>query len=121
MRISDWSSDVCSSDLITHYAKNTAGRSTTDRVIGSVAFSAVSRITLATAMGHDGEGRMVRAKNNIGVTGDGFAYSIDVVNKEIEGQVSQVSKIVWGTPLYGFADEFLGEVESKRMIGRAHV
>jgi putative DNA primase/helicase len=99
---------------ITHYAKNTAGRNTTDRVIGSVAFSAVARVVLATAMGQDGEGRMVRAKNNVGATGDGFAYSIDVVNREIEGQVSQVSKIVWGQPLYGFADELLGQVEAKR-------
>lgn len=99
---------------ITHYAKNTAGRSTTDRVIGSVAFNAVARVTLATAMGADGEARMVRAKNNIGITGDGFAYSIAVVTKEIEGQTTQVSKVVWGTPLYGFADELLGQIEVKR-------
>lgn len=100
---------------ITHYAKNTAGRSTTDRVIGSVAFNAVARVTLATAMGADGEGRMVRAKNNVGVTGDGFAYSIAVVNREVGGQMSQVSKIEWGKPLYGFADELLGQVEEKRL------
>lgn len=100
---------------ITHYAKNTAGRSTTDRVIGSVAFNAVARITLATAMGHDGEGRMVRAKNNVGITGDGFAYSIAVVSREIDGTLSQVSKIQWGRALYGFADVLLGEVEGKRL------
>lgn len=100
---------------ITHYAKNTAGRSTTDRVIGSVAFNAVARVTLATAMGSGGEGRMVRAKNNVGVTGDGFAYSIDVVNKVVDGTMTQVSKIAWGRALYGFADELLGEVEAKRL------
>jgi hypothetical protein len=100
---------------ITHYAKNTAGRSTTDRVIGSVAFSAVARIVMATAMGADGEGRLVRSKSNVGVTGDGFAYSIDVVNRKIGEAISQVSRISWGRPLYGFADELLGQVESKRM------
>ncbi len=100
---------------ITHYAKNTAGRSTAERVIGSVAFNAVARITLATAMGSDGEGRMVRAKNNVGVTGDGFAYSIAVADRDIGGQASQVSKIEWGSSLHGFADELLGEVESKRL------
>ncbi|TYT27258.1 AAA family ATPase [Luteimonas viscosa] len=99
---------------ITHYAKNTAGRSTAERVIGSVAFNAVARVTLATAMGSDGEGRIVRAKNNVGLTGDGFAYSIAVVDREIAGQRSQVSKIEWGRPLYGFADELLGQIESKR-------
>jgi putative DNA primase/helicase len=99
---------------ITHYAKNTAGTSTTDRVIGSVAFNAVARVTLATAMGNDGEGRMVRAKNNVGITGNGFAYSIAVVDRKIDGTVSQVSKIVWGQPLYGFADDLLGQIESKR-------
>jgi hypothetical protein len=100
---------------ITHYAKNTAGRSTTERVIGSVAFSAMARIVMATAMGSDGEGRLVRSKNNIGITGDGFGYSIEIANRNIGGMVSQVSKIAWGQPLYGFADELLGQVESKRM------
>lgn len=100
---------------ITHYAKNTAGRSTTDRVIGSVAFNAVARVTLATAMGAFGEGRMVRAKNNVGITGDGFAYSIAIVHREVGGQTSQVSKIEWGKALYGSADELLGQIEEKRL------
>jgi hypothetical protein len=100
---------------ITHYAKNTAGRSTTDRVIGSVAFSAVARIVMATAMGADGEGRLVRSKSNVGLTGDGFVYSIEVLNRKIGDAISQVSRIVWGRPLYGFADELLNQVESKRL------
>ena len=99
---------------ITHYAKNTAGRSTADRVIGSVAFNAVARTVLATAMGSEGEGRIVRPKNNIGTTGDGFAYSIAVENRDVGGTPSQVSRIEWGRPLFGFADELLGQVEAKR-------
>lgn len=99
---------------ITHFAKNTAGRSLADRVLGSVAFSAVARMVLGTVMGPDGEGRIVRGKTNIASTGDGFAYSIAVVNKEIDGRITQVSKIAWGVPLYGFADELLNQIESKR-------
>lgn len=99
---------------ITHYAKNTAGRSTTDRVIGSVAFSAMARVVLATAMGPEGEGRMVRSKNNLGPTGDGFAYSIEVVQRDFGGRAAQVSKILWGSALFGRADGLLGELEGKR-------
>jgi putative DNA primase/helicase len=99
---------------ITHYAKNSAGRTAADRVIGSVAFSAVARTVLATAMGSDGEGRIVRAKNNIGATGDGFAYSIAVETRDVGGSAAQVSRIEWGRPLYGFAEELLGQVELKR-------
>ena len=99
---------------ITHYAKNTAGRSTTERVIGSVAFSAVARVVLATAMGADGEGRIVRSKSNLGPTGDGFAYSIEFAQREFDGKPSSVSRIAWGSPIYGLADQLLADLEGKR-------
>ncbi|GAB2621345.1 AAA family ATPase [Novilysobacter erysipheiresistens] len=99
---------------ITHYAKGTAGRKTNDRVIGSVAFSAVARVVLATVMGADGECRLVRSKSNIGPHGDGFTYSIEVVQREFDGVPASVSKIVWGPALFGFADELLGQLEGKR-------
>jgi hypothetical protein len=100
---------------ITHFSKNSGGRRTNERVLGSVAFSAVARAVLATARNElTGECRIVRSKNNVGPTGDGFAYSLVTSEREFKGRATRVSKIVWGDALYGRADDLLEEVEAKR-------
>lgn len=100
---------------ITHFAKNTEGRKTTDRIIGSVAYSNLSRLAMVTVKAKGGECRLVRCKSNIGPDGDGFAYSINIVEREFGGQAAEVSRIDWGLPLFGYARELLDEVESKKM------
>lgn len=100
---------------ITHFAKNTDGRKTTDRIIGSVAYSNLSRVAMATVKGRSGECRIVRCKSNIGPDGDGFTYSIDIVQHEYGSESSDVSRIVWGAPLYGYASELLDQVEAKKL------
>jgi len=100
---------------ITHFAKGTTGRKTTERIIGSVAYSAISRVSMVTVMDKDGGGRLVRSKSNIGPQGDGFAYSIKVVERQYDGKDAKVSLIEWGGPLYGRADELLDQVEGKRL------
>ncbi|MCI4567213.1 AAA family ATPase [Lysobacter sp. CFH 32150] len=100
---------------ITHFAKNTEGRKTTDRIIGSVAYTNFSRVALATVKGRGGECRLVRCKSNIGPDGDGFSYSIDIVQREYDGESNDVSRIEWGAPLYGYASELLDQVEAKKL------
>lgn len=98
---------------ITHYSKGTAGRDPAERVTGSLAFVAVSRVVMATAKPKQAgdSWRMVRAKSNIGPDGGGFEYDLQRISingdQEIEGQC-----VVWGDSLDGTAQALLAEVES---------
>jgi putative DNA primase/helicase len=68
---------------ITHFTKGSAGRDPVERVIGSVAFTAVARVVLVAAKvkGDDGQDRRVlmRGKSNIGLGDGGFEYHISEV------------------------------------------
>ena len=98
---------------VTHYSKGTAGRDPAERVTGSVAFVAVSRLVMVTAKPKEPGDfrRLVRAKSNIGPDGGGFEYELKRVIVEhiadIEGQC-----VTWGTILEGTAQELLAEVEA---------
>jgi len=100
---------------ITHFSKNSSSRRATERIIGSVAFSALARVSMVTVMGKDGACRLVRSKSNVGPQGDGFEYSIQVAERDLDGKAAKVSRVAWGGPLYGRADELLEQVESKRL------
>ncbi len=99
---------------ISHFAKNTEGRNTADRVIGSVAYTALSRLVWAAAKGQDGKCRLVRAKSNLGPDGDGYEYTLDLVDMEVAGQQVEVSKVMWGQSLVGTARDLLDQAEHKR-------
>lgn len=100
---------------ITHFSKNSSSRRATERIIGSVAFSALARVSMVTVMGKDGACRFVRSKSNVGPQGDGFEYSIQVTERDLDGKAAKVSRVAWGGPLSGRADELLEQVESKRL------
>lgn len=100
---------------ITHFSKNSTSRKATERIIGSVAFGALARVAMVTAMGKDGKCRIVRSKSNIGPQGGGFEYEVQVVEQELDGVATEVSKVVWGNQLSGWADDLLSQVESKRL------
>ncbi|WP_394695102.1 AAA family ATPase [Pseudoxanthomonas japonensis] len=100
---------------ITHFSKNSSSRRATERIIGSVAFSALARVSMVTVMGKDGACRFVRSKSNVGPQGDGFEYRIEVADRELDGKATKVSSVAWGGPLYGRADELLEQVEAKRL------
>ena len=99
---------------ITHFAKNTESKNTADRIIGSVAYKNFARLAMVAVKGKDGDCRLVRCKSNIGPDGDGFAYRIEIVQREYDGGVNAVSKIEWGEPLFGFAKGLLDQLEGKR-------
>jgi len=96
---------------ITHFTKGTAGRDTTERVTGSLAFAALARIVLATARDIDGgDFLLTRSKSNIGADGGGWRYRMDQVDiPRFPGVVA--SRVVWGAPLEGSARELIGDAE----------
>lgn len=99
---------------VTHYSKGTVGRDPAERVTGSLAFVAVSRLVMATAKPKEpGESwRLVRAKSNIGPDGGGFEYDLQQVEVDQERSIFGQA-IVWGQSLAGTARELLAEVEGK--------
>lgn len=93
---------------ITHFSKGGQGVDPTQRVIGSVAFSAVARVVMVAARvkGEDGEDRRIlaRSKSNIGPDDGGFEYHLEQV-EALPG--IEASRITWGEPVKGSARELL--------------
>ena len=97
---------------ITHLSKGTVGRDPTERVTGSIAFSAVARVVLLAAKVKTEEGGdrrvLVRSKANIAPDEGGFEYHIE----QTEAQPGiPTSAVVWGQPVQGSAREILAEPE----------
>jgi hypothetical protein len=102
---------------ITHFSKNTAGRRTTDRVNGSLAFAAMARVVMVAAKSEVKEGDegppsrlFLRAKSNIGPDHGGFLYDLRQADLEGHPGISSQS-VLWGDPIEGNAREILAEVE----------
>lgn len=93
---------------ITHFSKGGQGSDPTQRVNGSVAFSAVARVVLVAARvkGEDGEERRIlaRSKSNIGPDDGGFEYHMEQV--EVLPGI-EASRVAWGQPVQGSARELL--------------
>lgn len=97
---------------ISHLSKGTAGRDPTERVTGSIAFTAVVRVVLLAAKvkGGDGQDRriLVRSKSNIGPDDGGFEYHVEQVEA---APGIETSVVVWGGAVDGTARELLAEAE----------
>jgi len=94
---------------ITHFAKNTQGNRTTDRVLGSQAFAALARMVLVTAKEEDSEQRVfTRDKTNITIEGGGFHYTIEALtlHSNIIG-----TRVVWGSAIEGSSRSILSTLE----------
>lgn len=95
---------------ITHFSKGGQGMDPAQRVIGSVAFTAVARVVLVAAkvLGDDGEDRRIlaRGKSNIGPDDGGLTYALEQV-EALPG--IHASRIVWGVQVQGTARELLAE------------
>lgn len=98
---------------ITHFAKGGQGTDPTQRVVGSVAFSAVARVVMVAAKvkGED-ENKdtrlLARSKSNIGPDGGGFHYSLEQ-SEPLPG--IQASHVAWGKAVEGTARELLTDPE----------
>lgn len=98
---------------ITHFSKGGQGSDPTQRVIGSVAFSAVARVVLVAAKvkGENGEEHRIlaRSKSNIGPDDGGFEYHLDQV-EALPG--IEASRISWGPAVDGSARDLLTDAPS---------
>jgi hypothetical protein len=93
---------------ITHFSKGGQGADPTQRVVGSVAFTAVARVVLVAAKvkGEDGDDRRIlaRSKSNIGPDDGGFEYHLEQT-EPVAGVFA--SRIAWGASVTGSARELL--------------
>ncbi len=95
---------------ITHFSKGGQGGDPSQRVIGSVAFTAVARVVLVAARvkGKDGFYKhiLARSKSNIGPDHGGFEYH--VIQENVLPEII-ASKVEWGQPVEGSARELLND------------
>jgi hypothetical protein len=93
---------------ISHFSKGGQGQDPAQRVVGSVAFSAVARVVLVAAKvkSENGEDRRIlaRGKSNIGPDNGGFEYHLEQVEVLPELEASRAS---WGSAVEGTARELL--------------
>ncbi|KAI3598725.1 TnpY-like protein [Cupriavidus necator H850] len=95
---------------ITHFAKGGQGSDPTQRVVGSIAFTAVARVVLVAAKvkSEEGEDRRVlaRSKSNIGPDEGGYEYRIEQSEPLPDIHASYVT---WGASVEGTARELLSD------------
>lgn len=95
---------------ITHFSKGGQGSDPTQRVVGSIAFTAVARVVLVAARvkSEDGEDRRIlaRSKSNIGPDEGGFEYHLEQ-SEPLPG--IHASYVAWGASVAGSARELLSD------------
>lgn len=99
---------------ITHFSKGGQGSDSTQRVVGSVAFTAMARVVLVAAKvkSEDGEDRRIlaRSKSNIGPDEGGFEYRLEQSEPLPDILASYVA---WGAAVAGTARELLTDPEEQ--------
>jgi putative DNA primase/helicase len=96
---------------ISHFAKNTAGKNSAERVIGSQAFAALARMVLVAAKEEESNRRVfTRAKSNNSVDTGGFSYSIEAINLH---NGIEATRVEWGEALEGSSRSILAQVEGE--------
>lgn len=97
---------------ITHLSKGGQGGDPVQRVMGSVAFTAVARVVLVAAkvFSEDGAPRriLVRGKSNIGPDDGGYEYHLEQ-SEPLPG--IEASRVLWGAAVEGTARELLTDPE----------
>ncbi len=96
---------------ITHFSKGGQGGDPSQRVLGSVAFTAVARVVLVAAKVQaegGGEDRRIlaRSKSNIGPDDGGYEYNLEQA-EPLPG--IQASYVTWGASVKGTARELLSD------------
>jgi putative DNA primase/helicase len=103
---------------ITHFSKGGQGQDPAQRVLGSVAFTAVARVVLVAAKvrSDDGEDRRIlaRSKSNIGPDDGGFTYHLEQA-EPLPG--IHASYVTWGDGVAGSARELLTDPSEESVQG----
>jgi putative DNA primase/helicase len=106
---------------ISHFSKGGQGQDPAQRVVGSVAFTAVARVVLVAAKTktEDGTERRVlaRGKSNIGPDNGGFEYLLS--QEEVLPGI-EASVVGWGKSLEGTARDLLADPEEGGERGAVH-
>ena len=93
---------------ITHFSKGGQGSDPSQRVVGSVAFTAVARVVLVAAKVKSEDGMdtriLARSKSNIGPDSGGFEYHLEQIENADGIHASRVS---WGKAVEGTARDLL--------------
>ena len=99
---------------ITHFSKGGQGTDPAQRVVGSVAFTAVARVVLVAAKVRDEQGEdariLARGKSNIGPDNGGFHYHLEQC-EPLPG--IQASRIAWGKAVEGSARDLLTDPDEE--------
>src|SRR5262249_39063115 len=100
---------------ITHFAKGTQGRAPIDRVLASVAFTAVPRTVFGCVEIPDKPGtyRFTKVKSNISPTGAGFDYVMHQMIVREDNTAVPTQRIDWGDALEGTAAQLLAVEQPK--------
>lgn len=95
---------------ISHFSKGGQGQDPTQRVVGSVGFTAVARVVLVAAKVANIEGGdrriLARSKSNIGPDDGGFEYHLEQI-EALPG--IDASRVAWGAAVAGSARDLLAE------------
>jgi len=93
---------------VTHFTKGTQGKDPIERITGTLAYAALSRVVFAAAKGEDEDGprRFVRIGSNIGPSGGGFEYRL--LREPLAGHDGIIAQRVgWGRRLTGSGRELI--------------
>ncbi|HEY8124189.1 MAG TPA: AAA family ATPase [Methylocystis sp.] len=109
---------------IHHLTKGTRGNAPVERLTGSLAFGAIPRVVLMTAMRQEPEEGesprvLVRAASNIGPSGGGFGYDTEqaTVKRASDGLAIEATRIKWGERIEGGAKTLLDAAETPEATG----
>lgn len=108
---------------ISHFSKGGQGQDPAQRVVGSVAFTAVARVVLVAAKTASSEGEdiriIARGKSNIGPDDGGFEYHLQ--QREVLPGI-EASTVAWGRAVEGSARDLLtppGEDDDRSAVAGA--
>ena len=105
---------------ITHFSKGGQGSDPSQRVIGSVAFTAVARVVLVAAKvkSEDGEDTRIlaRSKSNIGPDDGGFQYHLEQIEVDAFPGI-EAARIAWGKSVDGNASQLLTDPNESNAAG----
>lgn len=98
---------------ITHFSKNTQGRSPLDRINGSLAFGAIARMVWGAVKSDDDSAprRLVRIATNISEWGGGFDYTLHRATVPGEDADFVAQGLAWGSFVAGNAGAQIAEVQ----------
>lgn len=98
---------------VTHFSKNTNGRSPLERITGSLAFGALARVVWVTAKSDDSSDKRLLLKAKSNICSDEGGYEYEIFHKNLVGHPGvAASSVRWGEPVEGSARVLLGQVES---------